>query len=150
MGYGTDDREIGIWFSTGERNFLLSETSKPALGPTQPPIQCVKVKVAPWHVYSATEGRWRHYSNPTATSALGGGWWAARSGRFIPGKIRFPMYRWLGGRRVSLDGHRQSRPHWNSPDRLGRSESLHRLSYTGPHSVGTRDYRPNIPSWHGA
>ena len=43
---------------------------------------------------------------------------------------------------VSLDGHGQSRPQWNSPDRPARSESLYRLSYPGTHSVGTRDCRP--------
>ena len=55
-----------------------------------------------------------------------------------PGKTRYPLYRRLGGpqgrsgrvRNISLPtGIR-------SPDRPARSESLYRLSYTGPWDMG--------------
>jgi hypothetical protein len=36
-GYGLDDREVGVWVPVGSR--IFSTSSRPALGPTQPPIQ---------------------------------------------------------------------------------------------------------------
>jgi hypothetical protein len=38
LGYGLDDR--GFESRQGLRIFLFSTVSRPALGPTQPPIQC--------------------------------------------------------------------------------------------------------------
>jgi hypothetical protein len=38
-GYGLDDRGIGVRVSVGSR--IFSASSKPALGPTQPPIQWI-------------------------------------------------------------------------------------------------------------
>jgi hypothetical protein len=39
--YGLDDRAIGVRSPAGERIFPLSSVSRPALGPTQPPVQWV-------------------------------------------------------------------------------------------------------------
>jgi hypothetical protein len=38
-GYGLDEQ--GVWSSSGGKNFHFSISSRPALGPTQPPIQWV-------------------------------------------------------------------------------------------------------------
>jgi hypothetical protein len=40
-GYGLDDRMIGVWFPAGLGIFLFDIPSRPALVPTQPPIQWV-------------------------------------------------------------------------------------------------------------
>jgi hypothetical protein len=42
-GHGLDDRGVGVGVPVGSRieNFLFSTSSRPALGPTQPPIQWV-------------------------------------------------------------------------------------------------------------
>jgi hypothetical protein len=40
-GYGLDDRVIWVRFLEGTGNFLFATASRPALGPTQPPIQWV-------------------------------------------------------------------------------------------------------------
>jgi hypothetical protein len=46
--YGLDDRAIGVRSPAGERIFPLASVSKPALGPTQPPVQWVPgVKARP-------------------------------------------------------------------------------------------------------
>jgi hypothetical protein len=39
IGYGQDSRGAGIRFPAEARDFLFSMTSRPPLGPTQPPIQ---------------------------------------------------------------------------------------------------------------
>jgi hypothetical protein len=39
--YGLDDRAIGVRSPAGARDFSLSSVSRPALGPTQPPLQWV-------------------------------------------------------------------------------------------------------------
>jgi hypothetical protein len=39
LGHGLDD--WGIRLSAGFGNFLIATASRPTLGPTQPPIQCV-------------------------------------------------------------------------------------------------------------
>jgi hypothetical protein len=36
--YGLDDRAIGVRFRRGQRIFPLASVSRPALGPTQPPV----------------------------------------------------------------------------------------------------------------
>jgi hypothetical protein len=39
--YGLDDRAIGVRSPAGARIFPLSSVSRPALGPTQPPVEWV-------------------------------------------------------------------------------------------------------------
>jgi hypothetical protein len=39
--YGLDDRAIGVRSPAGKRIFPLSSVLRPALGPTQPPVQWV-------------------------------------------------------------------------------------------------------------
>jgi hypothetical protein len=39
--YGLDDRAIEVRSPTGAEDFVLAPASRPALGPTQPPIQWV-------------------------------------------------------------------------------------------------------------
>jgi hypothetical protein len=39
--YGLDDRAIGVDPRRGQRIFPLTSVSRPALGPTQPPVQWV-------------------------------------------------------------------------------------------------------------
>jgi hypothetical protein len=41
LGYGLDDRGSRVQFPAGAGNFLLTTESRPALRPTQPPIQGV-------------------------------------------------------------------------------------------------------------
>jgi hypothetical protein len=54
--YGLDDRAIGVRSPAGQRNFPLTSVSRPALGPTQPPVQWVpgilslrKIAAGAWH-----------------------------------------------------------------------------------------------------
>jgi hypothetical protein len=70
------------------RHFFLS---RPALGPTQPPIQWVKVKLSlcfNWEPrHEGMLGKQRYSSTNSLHSALGGGEWSAsRPGRFTPRK----------------------------------------------------------------
>jgi hypothetical protein len=39
--YGLDDRAIKVRYRQRQRNFPLTSVSRPALGPTQPPVQWV-------------------------------------------------------------------------------------------------------------
>jgi hypothetical protein len=39
--YGLDDRAIGVRFPAGQRIFPVASVSRPALGPTQPPVRWV-------------------------------------------------------------------------------------------------------------
>jgi hypothetical protein len=39
--YGLDDRTIGVRSPAGEKDFPIASLSRPALGPTQPPVQWV-------------------------------------------------------------------------------------------------------------
>jgi hypothetical protein len=39
IGYGLDDREVGVRVPVGSKNFLFSTSSRQALESTQPPIQ---------------------------------------------------------------------------------------------------------------
>jgi hypothetical protein len=41
IGYGLDDGGVGVRVPVGWRIFFISTSSRPALGPTQPPIQWV-------------------------------------------------------------------------------------------------------------
>jgi hypothetical protein len=44
-GYGLDDREVGVRVQVGSG--IFSTSSRPALGPTQPPIQWIPVVKRP-------------------------------------------------------------------------------------------------------
>jgi hypothetical protein len=45
--YRLDDRAIGVRSSAGQRIFPLTSVSRPALGPTQPPVQWVPGVLSP-------------------------------------------------------------------------------------------------------
>jgi hypothetical protein len=45
--YGLDDRAIGVRSRQGQRIFPLSSVSRPALGPTQPPVKWVPGVLSP-------------------------------------------------------------------------------------------------------
>jgi hypothetical protein len=45
--YGLDDRAIGVRSRQGQRIFPLTSVSRPALGPTQPPVQWVPGVLSP-------------------------------------------------------------------------------------------------------
>jgi hypothetical protein len=45
--YGLDDRAIGVRCPEGQRIFPLASVSRPALGPTQPPVQWVPGVLSP-------------------------------------------------------------------------------------------------------
>ena len=63
-----------------------------------------------------------------------GGWSTPRPGRFTPGKEPVPIVqeaRWAP-RPVWTDAENLAPTGIRSPDRLARSESIHRLSYPGP------------------
>jgi hypothetical protein len=45
--YGLDDRAIGVRFPAGAKIFPLASVSRPALGPTQPPLQWVPGALSP-------------------------------------------------------------------------------------------------------
>jgi hypothetical protein len=46
-GYGLDDRMIGVRTRQGQRIFPLTSVSRPALRPTQPPVQWVPGVLSP-------------------------------------------------------------------------------------------------------
>jgi hypothetical protein len=45
--YGLDDRAIGVRSPAGAKDFSLFSVSRPALGPTQPPVQWVPGVLSP-------------------------------------------------------------------------------------------------------
>jgi hypothetical protein len=45
--YGLDDRAIGVRSPVGAKDFFLSSVSRPALGPTQSPVQWVPGVLSP-------------------------------------------------------------------------------------------------------
>ena len=67
---------------------------------------------------------------------------------FTPGKTRYPLYRRLGGPQGRSGQVRKISPPTGirSPDRQTRSQSLYRLSYTGPYCMFKRgNYLNAIP-----
>jgi hypothetical protein len=61
--YGLDDREIGFDPRRGQRIFPLASVSRPALGPTQPPVQRVPGVLSPG--VKARPGRDADHSPPS-------------------------------------------------------------------------------------
>jgi hypothetical protein len=45
--YGLDDWAIGVRSPTGTKDFPVTSVSRPALGPTQPPVQWIPVILSP-------------------------------------------------------------------------------------------------------
>jgi hypothetical protein len=45
--YGLDDRAVGVRSPAGAKDFPLASVSRPALGPTQPPVQWVPGILSP-------------------------------------------------------------------------------------------------------
>jgi hypothetical protein len=69
--YGLDDRVIGrSGFDPrrGQRIFLLASVSRPALGPTQPPVQWVPVVLSPG--VKARPGRDADHSPPSSAEVV--------------------------------------------------------------------------------
>jgi hypothetical protein len=62
-GYGLDDRGVRVRVPVGVKNFLFSTASRPALGPTQPPIQWVPGALSPG---IKRQGRETDRSSPTS------------------------------------------------------------------------------------
>jgi hypothetical protein len=54
--FGLDDREIGVRSSQGQSIFPLTSVSRPALGPTQPPVQWEPGVLSPGQ---SAAGAWR-------------------------------------------------------------------------------------------
>jgi hypothetical protein len=46
-GYWLDDRGVGVRVPVGVKNFYFSMSSRPALGPTKPPIEWVPEALSP-------------------------------------------------------------------------------------------------------
>ena len=71
---------------------------------------------------------------PSSSALDGGGWSTPRPGRFTTGKDPVPIVQeagWAPGA-VWTDAENLAPTGIRSPDRPARSESLYRLSYTGP------------------
>jgi hypothetical protein len=64
IGYGLDDRRVGVRVPVGSRIFCSQTSSRPALGPTQPPIQGV-----PRALSSGVKRPWREFDHSLPTSA---------------------------------------------------------------------------------
>jgi hypothetical protein len=62
---GLDDRGVGARFPTGQDIFLFSTASKPALGPTQPPIK--------WVLGEKRQGREADYTPPSSAEVKNNG-----------------------------------------------------------------------------
>jgi hypothetical protein len=61
-GYGLDGRWVGVRFAVGASFFLLSTSSRPVLGPTQPPIRLVPGTLSPG---AKRQGCEADHSSPT-------------------------------------------------------------------------------------
>jgi hypothetical protein len=66
--YGLDDRSIGVRSPAGAKDFPLSPVSRPALGPTQPPVQCVLGVLSPG--VKARPGRDANHSPPSSAEVV--------------------------------------------------------------------------------
>jgi hypothetical protein len=53
--YGLDDQGVGVSNPSGGKNFHFSVSSRPTLGPTQPPIQWVPAALSPGVKQPGTE-----------------------------------------------------------------------------------------------
>ena len=102
------------------------------------PVQ-IKVKgkgrVHPITGHEGLDVEQKYSSTLPSTSALDGvGGQRHAPATLTPGKIRYPLYRKLGGPQGRSGGVRKISPPTGirSPERQARSESLHRLSYPGP------------------
>jgi hypothetical protein len=62
--YGLDDQAIGVRSPEGQRIFPLTSVSRPALGPTQPPVQWVPRLLSPG--VKARPGRDADHSPPSS------------------------------------------------------------------------------------
>jgi hypothetical protein len=62
--YGLDDWSIGVRSPAGQRIFPLTSVSRPALRPTQPPVQWVTVFLSPG--VKARPGRDADHSPPSS------------------------------------------------------------------------------------
>jgi hypothetical protein len=67
-GYGLDDRAIGIRSPAGQRIFPLTSVSRPALGPTQLPVQWVPVVLS--QGVKARPGRDADHSPPSSAEVV--------------------------------------------------------------------------------
>jgi hypothetical protein len=66
--YGLDDRAIGFDSRRGQRIFPLASVSRPALGPTQPPVQWVPGALSPG--VKARPGRDSDHSPPSSAEVV--------------------------------------------------------------------------------
>jgi hypothetical protein len=62
--YRLDDRAIGVRAPAGQRIFPVASVSRPALGPTQPPVQWVPGVLSPG--VKARPGRDSDHSPPSS------------------------------------------------------------------------------------
>jgi hypothetical protein len=62
--YGLDDRAVGVRSPVGAKDFPLASVSRPALGPTQPPVQWVLGVLYPG--VKAQPGRDADHSPPSS------------------------------------------------------------------------------------
>jgi hypothetical protein len=67
-GYGLEDREIEVRSPAGARIFPLASVSRPALGPTQPPVQWVSG--GPFPGGKAWPGRDADHSPPCSAEVV--------------------------------------------------------------------------------
>jgi hypothetical protein len=94
-----------------------------------------KGKVHPRTGHESPEGEQRYSSNLSLTSALDGVVGQRHTpAALLPGKMRYPLYRRLGGHQGRSERVRKisSTTAIRSPDRPARSESLYRKSYPDP------------------
>jgi hypothetical protein len=66
--YGLDDRAIGVRSPAGAEEFSSASVSRPAMGPTQPPVQWVPVVLSPG--IKARPGRDADHSPPSSAEVV--------------------------------------------------------------------------------
>jgi hypothetical protein len=81
-GYGLDDRGVAVRVSVGE-NFLLSTSSRPALGPTQPPTKWIPGSLFPGVKRTGCEA---DHSLPTSAAVKNTSSWSTSS---LQGQLYF-------------------------------------------------------------